>query len=169
MGAATWGAAPCGPASLDMSGVVGVRPMTPDDVAAVAAIEAVSFSDPWPASAFAQLLPQPHVRMHIARGDGEGVLGYCVLLLAADEGEIANIATAPQVRGQGIAGRLLDHALEVAMTDGAAAVFLEVRESNTAARQLYASRGFLPVGRRRGYYEQPREDALLLRRASAGA
>lgn len=143
--------------------------MTADDVPSVAAIEARSFSDPWPASAFSELLPRPFAQLHVGERAGDAVLGYCVLLLAADEGEIANIATAPEVRGQGIAGQLLDHAIEVATGNGAATLFLEVRESNVAARHLYASRNFQPVGRRRGYYDRPREDALLLRRSVHGA
>ena len=148
---------------------VGIRPMTVADVPAVAAIEAIAFSDAWPAPAFAQLLPQPHVVMRVAAGPSSAVVGYAVLLLAADEGEIANIATDPSVRGQGIGGRLLDDILEAAEQAGATAIFLEVRESNTPARRLYASRGFQPVGRRRGYYDRPPEDALLLRRVRSGA
>lgn len=157
-----------------MSEPVRIRPLTAQDVAPVAAIEAASFSDPWPETAFSQLLPQAHVRMHVAveasdAASADMVVGYCVLLLAADEGEIANIATAPRARGQGVAGRLLDHALATAMANGAQAVFLEVRESNVPARRLYASRQFVPVGRRRGYYTQPREDALLLRHTAPSA
>ena len=146
-----------------------IRPMTVDDIPQVAAIEAVSFSDAWPASAFVQLLPQSHVLMRVAEVPGRAVIGYCVLLLAADEGEIANVATAPASRGLGVAGRLLDSVLEAAGQAGADAIFLEVRESNAAARRLYASRGFHPVGRRRGYYDRPPEDALLLRRGRPGA
>ncbi|MCE2902416.1 MAG: ribosomal protein S18-alanine N-acetyltransferase [Gemmatimonas sp.] len=133
-------------------------------VAAVARIEASAFSDPWPASAFSELLERAYARLRVAVTDDGTLCGYCVLLRAADEGEIANIATEPSVRQQGVAGRLLDDALAAADANGAASVYLEVRVSNEAARALYASRGFRQVGRRRGYYDRPAEDALVLRR-----
>ena len=142
---------------------VTLRPVTPSDVADIAAIEARAFSDPWPASAFLDLLDRPHARL-VAAYDGKGTLcGYCVLLHVLDEGEIANIAVAPERRRRGIAARLLDDALEAARALGLAALFLEVRMSNDAARNLYESRGFEPVGRRRAYYREPLEDALVLR------
>jgi ribosomal-protein-alanine N-acetyltransferase len=144
----------------------------------MAAVERAAFSDPWPASAFADLIGAAHARVVVALdasaghasddasddADGDALLGYCVLLHAADEGEIANIATAASARRRGIGGLLLDDALRAAEHIGARAVYLEVRTSNEAARALYASRGFVAVGRRRGYYRQPLEDALVLRR-----
>lgn len=141
-----------------------VRPMAASHVPAVARIEAEAFSDPWPASAFAELLERSYARLQVALAADGTVWGYCVLLRAADEGEIANIATDPSVRRQGVAGRLLDEALAAADAEGAESVYLEVRVSNEAARALYASRGFRQAGRRRGYYDKPAEDALVLRR-----
>jgi [ribosomal protein S18]-alanine N-acetyltransferase len=77
---------------------------------------------------------------------------------------------APEVRGQGVGARLLDDALAAARRNGATAAYLEVRDSNAAARALYASRGFEQVGRRRNYYRKPVEDALVMRRVlDAGA
>ncbi len=139
-----------------------VRPARPADVEAMARIEQGVFSDPWPASAFADMLPASHARIMVA-SSGDDVLGYCVLLRAADEGEIANIAVALDARRRGIAGELLDDALHAAAHSGVASVYLEVRVSNDAARALYASRGFIAVGRRRAYYRNPLEDALVLR------
>jgi len=82
-----------------------------------------------------------------------------------DEGEIANIAVAPDEWGAGIGRALLDAALDEADRRRATAVYLEVRDSNERARHLYRSRGFEEVGRRRGYYRRPVEDAIVLRRA----
>lgn len=141
-----------------------LRDMRETDVEAVAAIEAQSFSDAWPVTAFRDLLGREYARMRVAVDDSGAVQGYCVLLRAADEGEIANICTAPAVRGQGIGGVLLDDALTTADASAVAAVYLEVRTSNLAARGLYESRGFRMVGRRRSYYQHPTEDALVLRR-----
>jgi ribosomal-protein-alanine N-acetyltransferase len=140
-----------------------LRAATPEDVEAMAAIEAIAFSDPWPASAFRDLLEHAYARLTVALDSQAGLVGYCVMLHVLDEGEIANIAVSPDLRRRGIAARLLDDALDAAAEMAIATVFLEVRVSNDAARMLYASRGFAPVGRRRAYYRQPMEDALVLR------
>jgi ribosomal-protein-alanine N-acetyltransferase len=162
--------------------VVTVRRAMTGDLAAVQAIEAVSFSDPWTVDAFASALELRHMRFLVAEeregeeggggtgrgspGAGESVLlGYVVALVVADEGEIADLAVAPAARRRGIGGRLLDRVALEAEQTGIRALYLEVRESNASARALYESRGFTVVGRRRGYYQNPREDALLLRRA----
>jgi ribosomal protein S18 acetylase RimI-like enzyme len=88
--------------------------MTIDDVPRVADIEEQAFSDAWPASAFRDLLGRAYARLRVAQDASATVQGYCVLLRAADEGEIANICTAPEVRGRGVGGRLLDDALAAA-------------------------------------------------------
>lgn len=140
-----------------------LRPATSEDVDIIASIERAAFSDPWPAAAFASMLLAPHARIRVAEDAHGTLLGYCVLLLAADEGEIANIAVAPFAQRRGVAGALLDDALVAAAHADAVSVYLEVRVSNTAARALYDSRRFAPVGRRRAYYRNPLEDALVLR------
>ncbi len=146
---------------------ISIRPTRADDVPAMASIEVLAFGDPWPATSFHELLAHPFSRMATAADESGVVVGYCIMLRAADEAEIANIATAPGVRRRGIGARLLDDAIAAGESAGVVAMFLEVRESNTAARGLYASRGFAAVGRRRGYYRHPAEDALVLRRDAA--
>ncbi len=133
----------------------------------MAAIETSAFSDPWPTSAFHDLLHAAHARVMVATDANDQAVGYCVLLFAADEAEIANIAVSPRLRRNGIAAQLLDDALVAAKLLGAAEVFLEVRMSNRSARGLYGSRGFTQVGRRPSYYRLPTEDALVLRRATS--
>jgi ribosomal-protein-alanine N-acetyltransferase len=143
---------------------VTIRDMHLGDVEAVAEIEAEAFADAWPPSAFLDLLSHGYARLRVAcEGSGE-IAGYCVLLRAADEGEIANICTTLARRGCGVGAQLLDDALQLADTADVAAVYLEVRTSNGPARDLYGSRGFELVGRRRQYYQHPTEDALVLRR-----
>jgi ribosomal-protein-alanine N-acetyltransferase len=144
---------------------VTIRAMQEGDLLAVAAIEAASFSDAWPRSAFAELMPRGYARLRVAVAANGEVCGYCVLLLAGGEGEIANIATHPAWRGRGVGRSLLREALAAADEALAEAIFLEVRESNAAARALYAAQGFVQVGRRKQYYQQPTEDALVMRRA----
>jgi len=145
---------------------IALRPALIADVKAMAAIELVAFSDPWPASSFAEMLPMAHSRMVVAVDAQEVLVGYCILLSAADEGEIANIAVRPTERGRGIGAMLLDDALAAAARMGVTQLFLEVRTSNAAARALYASRSFVSVGRRTAYYSDPTEDALVLRRTA---
>jgi ribosomal-protein-alanine N-acetyltransferase len=140
-----------------------VRPVASGDLGQIVQIEQASFSDPWRQRSFASLIGDARVFFAAATDGGQGVLGYVVAWFVIDEGEIANLAVAPGARGRGVGATLLDAAIEVARARGVAAVFLEVRESNAAARRLYASRGFTEIGRRRHYYRRPTEDALVLR------
>ncbi|MHB1222607.1 MAG: ribosomal protein S18-alanine N-acetyltransferase [Gemmatimonadaceae bacterium] len=144
-----------------------VRTAHAADVARIAAIEVASFSDPWSARSFMSSLQRPEVRMTVAESRLEGqsavVAGYLVAWFVAGEGEIANIAVHPDWRRRGVGTALLDDILSAARAADVHAMYLEVRASNSAAQALYASRGFLPVGRRRRYYVDPVEDALLLR------
>lgn len=144
---------------------VAIRSARRDDVDDVAAIERRAFSDPWSASSFRGLFGNPLVYFAVAEDVITGrLLGYVVTWFVVDEGEIANLAVADDARRAGVGARLLDHALEIAKERRCAVVFLEVRESNAAARALYASRGFEVAGRRSKYYRKPVEDALVLRR-----
>ena len=136
------------------------------DLLEVAALERECYADPWPASAFATLPDNTRVYFTLARHDVQGRLaGYVVAWYVVDEGELANLAVAPGYRGRGIGGALLDAMLADAGTRGITQVYLEVRESNVAARRLYAGRDFEEVGRRKQYYRNPMEDALILRRS----
>lgn len=147
-----------------------IRRCVPADLERISAIERVSFSDPWSFETFSAALALPHLRFLVAEedvpagGGGGGLVGYVVALVMADEGEIADVAVAPATRRRGVARRLLERVTQEMMEVGVRALYLEVRESNAAARGLYESLGFVQVGRRRGYYQHPQEDALLLRR-----
>ena len=142
-----------------------IRPARRDDVDAVAAIEKRAFSDPWSANSFRALFGNPLVTFAIAEDAITGrVLGYVVAWFVVDEAEIANLAVSDEARRAGIGARLLDFAVAAADQRECRVVFLEVRESNIAARALYASRGFQVAGRRSKYYRKPVEDALVLRR-----
>ncbi len=140
-----------------------------DDIATIAEIERRSFSDPWSERSFRDVLAHSRMFFVCAR-DGMDkspvprALGYVVAWFAGGQGEIANLAVDPNARGRGIGSALLDAALEEARRQKTDEVFLEVRNSNLRARQLYESRGFAEVGRRRRYYRQPVEDAVILRR-----
>ena len=139
-----------------------LRPARDADIDAVLAIEHTSFGDPWNRSAFADLVDDPRVAFLIADAGGE-VRGYVVAWFVLDEGEIGNLAVAREARRGGIGALLLDGAIAAVRGSDVDTLYLEVRDSNAAARALYASRGFVEVGRRREYYRKPKEDALVLR------
>jgi [ribosomal protein S18]-alanine N-acetyltransferase len=148
-----------------------IRRCAAADIERVAAIERLSFSDPWSFETFSAALALRHFRFLVAEdraptpGDAEpAVVGYVVAMVMADEGEIADVAVAPNARRRGAARMLIERAAADLMREGVQSLYLEVRESNVAARALYDSMGFVQVGRRRGYYQQPSEDALLLRK-----
>jgi ribosomal-protein-alanine N-acetyltransferase len=151
-----------------------IRPAGREDIAAVLQIEGDSFADPWTADSFESSLALDRIQFLVAEellgeedggeGSGRSLVGYVIALVAADEGEVADLAVAPTARRRGIGGLLLDRVSAEAADRGVRALYLEVRESNLAARRLYESRSFRAVGRRTGYYRHPPEDALLLRR-----
>ncbi len=141
-----------------------VRPAAAGDLDAIADIENGAFSDPWSTRSFRDFLDVPAAHFDVLVGPDDAVAGYGVLLLAPPDGDVANLAVAPRHRRAGAGRVLLSAMLDAARDVGVRTVHLEVRESNIAARALYGRLGFQPVGRRRGYYHQPREDALILRR-----
>ena len=97
--------------------------------------------------------------------DASGVVGYIVARCVADEGEILNLAVGDRYQRRGIGRALVRAALESLAASGAETVYLEVRESNDAARRLYQGLGFEILARRKNYYRQPEEAALVLRAA----
>jgi ribosomal-protein-alanine N-acetyltransferase len=150
-----------------------IRRASRADLGAMLRIEQASFADPWTVDSLATALALERMRVFVAelagfgkRGGGAApeVLGYVVALVVGVEAEIADLAVAPDARRLGIGRALLEEVMAELATAGVRAVYLEVRESNQAAQTLYASNGFAPVGRRRGYYRSPVEDALVLRR-----
>lgn len=129
-------------------------------------LERSSFSDPWSKASFLAVVNESGAFFAAARDpDSDRVAGYVVAWFVADEGEIANLAVREPTRRRGIGAALLDAALEEGRRRGAHAIYLEVRDSNAAARALYASRRFEEVGRRGNYYRKPMEDAIVLRRS----
>ena len=139
-----------------------IRRMTLDDLAQVVAIDKVSFSLPWPERSFRfEIADNPASRAWVAELDGK-VVGAIVAWLLVDEAHIATIATHPDFRRQGIAGKLLIHALEYMRSEGARISVLEVRESNAAAQEMYRKFGFEESGRRPRYYRDNNEDAILM-------
>lgn len=134
---------------------------------AVHAIEVAVFADPWSVRDFRECVTSDTT--FLVAETTEGVAGYVVALDAADEGEILNLAVAPGGRRHGVGRALVNEVLAVLTERGVRHVYLEVRESNAAARALYAAHGFREVGRRAQYYRRPVENAIILRAAIVAA
>lgn len=144
-----------------------MRPMRTSDVAEVARIEEAAFSTPWSESTFRSLLDRSGVELWVAEWEHQ-LAAYAILWRVLDEGELANIAVREDLRGRSIGADLLSRILEVAEHTGIRTLYLEVRESNGLAREMYARRGFEEIGVRKGYYEGPREDARVLKKCLGG-
>lgn len=142
---------------------VSLRPAVADDLASVARIEQASFSDPWNQRSFESVLRDQRAIFTVATLEDGRVAGYVVAWFVADEGEIANLAVSPAARRRHVGSTMLDATIRLARTHHVTSLYLEVRDSNVAARALYNSRGFVEVGRRRAYYRKPVEDARVLR------
>lgn len=141
---------------------VQIIPMTTEDLPAVAALEKTCFpADPWSEALFRDALDNPAVAILLAKGEGGAVLGYAVLSVVLDEGNLDNIAVAPEHRRRGVAGALLG-AITGFGREHLSVLMLEVRASNAPAIALYEKHGFVAVGRRKNYYDAPREDAVLM-------
>ena len=139
-----------------------ITPMTKERLPAVAALEQVCFpADPWSEALFREALDNPAVAILLAQGEDGGVLGYAVLSTVLDEGNLDNIAVAPEARRNGIADALLS-AIAGFGREHLACLMLEVRSSNVPAIALYEKHGFAAVGRRKNYYTSPKEDAILM-------
>ena len=125
------------------------------------ALECACFSTPWTRAQLASQLPDDRHVFLIAAA-GETVLGYANFLHVLDEGDIGNVAVAPEYRRQGVADALLDALCARAAALDLVFLTLEVRVSNAPAIALYRKHGFQTVGQRRNYYQKPDEDALLM-------
>jgi ribosomal-protein-alanine N-acetyltransferase len=139
-----------------------VRPMTLADVGVVQRIEQDSVRSPLPADAFRQELTTNRLARYLLVEDGGQVVGYAGLWLMVDEAHVTTFAVDPAMRRRGIGEVLLAELMALARRIGASIVTLEVRVSNMPARRLYEKYGFMPVGVRRNYYSDDREDALIM-------
>lgn len=124
-------------------------------------IEKLCFSDPWSESALCDLAEPPYVSFAVL--DNGRLAAYAGMLCVCGEGNIVNVATHPDFRRLGYARALIDALVEYSLGCGnIELLFLEVRESNTAARALYESSGFSEVGRRPKFYTKPTETAIIM-------
>lgn len=124
-------------------------------------LEKECFSTPWTIEQLESQLPDGQHQFLVAESGGE-VLGYVGMMYVLDEGYISNVAVGSKHRRKGIADALISELMSRADKLELAFVTLEVRAGNTAALALYKKHGFVYVGRRKNYYDLPREDAILM-------
>ena len=141
---------------------VRIVPMNGDHLDEVAELERICFSVPWSRNMLAEELDNLLSAFLVALDDNDRVVGYAGLQVVLDEGYITNVAVRPECRRQGVAAKLLQVFLDFAKANKLAFLTLEVRASNYDAIALYGSRGFRSVGRRKNYYEHPKEDAIIM-------
>lgn len=135
--------------------------MTKEDCAQVAELEKKIFSQPWSEQGFCDAIDMEQNIFLVAEEAGE-VWGYIGMYQSLDEGEITNVAVAPEQRNTGIGWMLMQEALEKAKQQGIVQIVLEVRVSNASAIHLYEKCGFVSCGIRKGFYDFPKEDACIM-------
>lgn len=142
-------------------GDIKIIPLEKEHAPKLAELEQICFSDPWSEEGIAFEANNEAARFFVAIC-GDEIAGYAGMLFAADLGNICNIAVFPQFRRHGVGRRLVYALIDSAKELDISELTLEVRESNTPAKALYASFGFEEAGRRKNFYNNPPEDAIVM-------
>lgn len=143
--------------------MIEIREMKAQDVPQIAELERICFSDPWSAQSIATELDNS-LSCWLVAADGEKVVGYVGSQTVLDGSDMMNIAVAPDFRRKGLAEALVNALIDCLRQRKSRCLILEVRVSNTPAITLYEKLGFVEIGRRKNYYRNPKEDALILRK-----
>ena len=143
-----------------------IRTMESEDVAEIAQLEKICFSDPWSVNSISSELENPLSYWLVAEEEGR-VVGYVGSQSVLDGADMMNLAVSPDFRRQGIGEALVKALVAHLQKKGIIVLLLEVRASNAPAIALYQRLGFEQVGRRPRYYHNPREDALIMRKELA--
>ena len=146
--------------------MIKIREMQLDDLEQVMTIEEANFSVPWTETGFFTFLLREDTLFLVAE-EGEKILGYCGVVTVQDEGDITNVAVEKNSQNQGIGKKLLEEMFQRTQKAGVCRLFLEVRAGNAAAIHLYEKMGFVQMGIRKNYYEQPVEDGVVMMREKA--
>ena len=139
----------------------------PSMLPAILDIENAAFTCPWSQKSFEEAFASEHITVYAALTPDGCVAGFSCLMACGEEGEILNIAAHPDRRRQGIGQMLMDAMITEGTEKGVQDFYLEVRESNTAARRLYEKNGFEALGIRKRYYTNPVENAIIMRKTIA--
>ena len=137
-------------------------PLLPAHIDQMEQIEIECFSVPWSREALEEELENPYAHYVVCTDGAGNVLGYIGSRIVLDSADITNVAVRPQYRRRGIARQLVGRMLEQMAEKGVAGVLLEVRESNLPARKLYESFGFISLGQRKNFYQNPPEAGVIM-------
>jgi [ribosomal protein S18]-alanine N-acetyltransferase len=137
------------------------RKMVKEDAAGVELVEKASFGMPWSRQSFWEAAVNKDAYYLLALEENE-IIGYAGTWLVADEAHIMNVAIAPVHRNMGLGRKMMVELVRIVKEKGITAMTLEVRPSNTVARKLYEKMGFKSAGLRKGYYEDNKEDAMIM-------
>lgn len=138
-----------------------IRPMEQRDIAAVTELERQIFSLPWTRKGFEDALSSPYTR-YLCAWEREKLIGYTGYLRSFEDADITNVAVCPSFRNRGVGRSLLTRLMLEGLDDGIERYTLEVRVSNLPARALYERLGFCREGVRPGFYDRPKEDAIIM-------
>ena len=134
-----------------------------EDLAGVAALESVCFTNPWTREMLEQQVRESDVaRVYVLRNPAGAIVAFCTCWVIVDELHINTLAVDPDHRRAGLGRTLMHGVMAEAVRAGCTKATLEVRASNLPARRLYAALGFDETGVRPRYYAQPEEDAIIL-------
>ena len=140
-----------------------IRPIREEDVSQIHEIETLCFPMPWSEESILHDVKENVVARWLVMDDGEGrVLAYAGMWFVLDEAHVCNVAVHPDCRRMGYGKRIMEALMQLAMDNSMSMMTLEVRRSNLAAQNLYHACGFLDVGYRKRYYEDNKEDALIM-------
>ena len=140
-----------------------IRPIREEDVGQIHAIETLCFPMPWSEESILHDVKENVVARWLVMDDGEGrVLAYAGMWFVLDEAHVCNVAVHPDCRRMGYGKRIMEALMQLAVDNSMSMMTLEVRRSNLAAQNLYHACGFLDVGYRKRYYEDNKEDALIM-------
>ena len=140
-----------------------IRPIREEDVRQIHEIETLCFAMPWSEESILHDVRENVVARWLVMDDGEGsVLAYAGMWFVLDEAHVCNVAVHPDHRRKGYGRRIFEALEALAKENSMSMMTLEVRRSNTAAQNLYHACGFLDVGYRKRYYEDNKEDALIM-------
>lgn len=137
-----------------------IRRMKPEDLDQVMMLERQIFSRPWSEKSMRSALQQDTIYL-VDVADGK-IRGYLGIWCMAEDGDLCNMAVAEQARRGGVASRLMEEGMACCRRQRVHRIVLEVRESNLPAKTLYQSKGFVPIGVRKQYYSEPRENAVIM-------
>ena len=139
-----------------------VRLMQKRDLERVLEMEQAYFSKPWSRKSFCDALDAEGT-LYFSAQEGQAVVGYCGFFLSYESADLCNMVVEKHMRQQGIGEQMLRTAFPILRSQGVEQVFLEVRETNLPAICLYEKMNFQIIGKRKGYYSEPVEDAVLMK------